>query len=79
MKTTRKQNLLVVVLAGVLTLVSTAEAEQGGSGHYISGATAAFIDAAPDEPGLAALNIFLDYNYANFDAARGLPFGSKIA
>ena len=52
MKTTRKQNLLVVVLAGVLTLVSTAEAEQAGSGHYISGATASFIDTAPDKPGL---------------------------
>ncbi len=79
MKTTRKQNLLVVVLAGVLTLVSTAEAEQGGSGHYVSGATASFIDTAPDKPGIAALNIFLDYNDATANPSRGLPFGGNIA
>ena len=57
----------------------TTHAEQAGSGHYISGATASFIDALPDQPGLAVLNIFLDYNNANFDASHGLPFGSSIA
>ena len=78
MKTKPTQNLLAAALVCTL-LASTAEAEQGGSGHYTPGATASFIDAAPDQPGLAVLNIFLDYDNANFDASHGLPEGSEIA
>lgn len=63
----------------VMLAAATVHAEQAGSGHYFPGATASFIDALPDQPGLAVLNIFLDYNDANFDASRGLPFGSSIA
>jgi len=48
-------------------------AEQTGSGHYTPGATASFIDALPDKPGLVVENIFLNYNDAN--AGARLPFG----
>jgi hypothetical protein len=70
---------LLTTSAVLLCALFSTHAEQGGAGHYYSGATAAFIDAAPDEPGLAVLNDFLDYNNANANAAHGLPFGSSIA
>ena len=66
------------MVAGVFALVLASEAEQSGSGHYIPGATASFLDMTTDIPGLAAMNIFLDYNNANADAAHGLPFGGKL-
>jgi hypothetical protein len=66
------------LLIGSLAFATAAHAGQAGSGHYISGATASFIDALPDQPGLAILDIFVDYN-GNFDASHGIPFGSSIA
>ncbi len=68
-----KQKVLLLLVAGVLTLVSTADAEPVGSGHYTPGATASVIDALPDKPGLIVENLFLDYNDAN--AGARLPFG----
>jgi hypothetical protein len=44
-----KQKVLLSLVAGILTLVSTSDAEQVGSGHYVPGATASFIDALPDK------------------------------
>ena len=68
-----KQKVLFTLLAGILTSVSISDAEQVGSGHYVSGATASFIDALPDKPGLVVENFFLNYNDAN--AGAQLPFG----
>jgi hypothetical protein len=42
-------------------LLSAVRAEEGGSGHYMPGMTASFIDALPGKPGLAAVNIFTFY------------------
>jgi hypothetical protein len=70
---TMKQKVLLALVTGVLTLVSNSDAEQVGSGHYVSGATASFIDALPGKPGFVVENIFLDYNDAN--AGARLPFG----
>jgi len=66
-------------MACTLALASTVRAEQSGSGHYISGATASFIDAFPGQPGFGAENIFFYYNNANANASRGLPLGGNIA
>ena len=68
-----KQNIQFVLLAAALTLAPSSPAEQTGSGHYTSGATASFIDALPDKPGFVVENIFLNYNDAN--AGARLPFG----
>jgi hypothetical protein len=72
------QKKFLSTVAGVFALVLASEAEQAGSGHYIPGATASFIDMTTDIPGVAAMNIFLDYNNANADSARGLPFGGNL-
>ena len=75
----RQKNFLSLI-TGMLTLIAiTGRAEQAGAGHYIPGATASFIDMTTDIPGLAAMNIFLDYNNANADASHGLPFGGALA
>jgi hypothetical protein len=73
------RKIILPVIVGSLALATAVPAEQAGSGHYISGATASFMDALPDQPGLAVLDIFLDYNNAQYDASHGLPFGRSIA
>jgi len=38
------------------------QAEEGGSGHYMPGANASFVDALPGKPGLAVANFFSFYD-----------------
>ena len=77
-KIIKKQILLPLVVA-ILSLTLASRAEQSGSAHYIPGATASFIDMTSDIPGVAAMNIFLDYNDANADGIAGIPFGRAVA
>jgi len=72
-----KFKVLLPLAAGVLVLAFPSMAEQTGSGHYVSGATASFTDALPGKPGFVVENLFLDYNDAN--AGVPLPFGHEIA
>jgi hypothetical protein len=74
-----KQRIRLTIVTCVLALAGTARAEQGGSGHYVSGATASFIDEYPGQPGFGAEDIFFYYNNANANASRGLPFGGNVA
>jgi hypothetical protein len=74
-----KRIIPLTVAVGILLPTLNVPAEQSGTGHYISGATASFIDMTSDQPGVAAMNIFLDYNDANADASHGLPLGRAIA
>ena len=53
------------------------QAEEGGSGHYMPGATASFIDTLPGKPGLAVANFF-NYYSANASASKQLPTGGLI-
>ncbi len=74
-----KKNILLTSLACALALATTARAEQGGSAHYLPGATASFIDAFPGKPGgLAVFNYFTYYD-ASADANRQLPLGGFLA
>ena len=51
----KTKNILAAALVGALALGATnlnqLHAEQSGSGHYMPGATATFIDASPGQPG----------------------------
>jgi hypothetical protein len=63
--------------AAVLTLVaSIARAEEGGSAHYIPGATADFIDTLPGKPAFVVANGF---TYYHGSASPDLPidFGGR--
>jgi hypothetical protein len=73
-----QKNFLSLMTAMLTLIAVNARASQAGSGHYIPGATASFIDMTTDIPGVAAMNIFLDYNDANADASHPLPFGGTI-
>jgi len=42
-----KRNILLTSMTCVLSMATTARAEQGGSAHYMPGAMASFIDAFP--------------------------------
>ena len=62
MKTTHKRNLLPFTLT-VLGLASfVCQAEEAGSGHYLPGATASFIDTLPGKEAFAYVNAFTYYN-----------------
>ena len=74
-----KRRVLLKILIGIFALISTTYAEQGGTGHYISGATASFIDALPGKSGWVVESIFMNYDNGTYDAAHGLPFGGNIA
>lgn len=74
-----KTRILLSSLLCALALPSSTRAEQGGSAHYLPGATASFIDAFPGKPGgLAVLNYFTYYD-AGVDVNRQLPLGGFIA
>lgn len=70
----KKRIQCVVTTAAVAFVMTTARSEEGGSGHYMPGATASFIDALPGYPSFAAENVFTFYG-ANVSASRPLPVG----
>jgi len=56
-----KNKILPSLLTLALFLSPTLRAEEGGSGHYMPGATASFIDALPGRTALAAVPTFTSY------------------
>ncbi len=64
-------------VAMVMIFPISAFAEEGGSGHYMPGATASFIDALPGKPGPAVANFFAFYD-GSADIGKRLPFGGMV-
>jgi hypothetical protein len=64
--------LLVLAVLGPLS----AQAEEGGSGHYFPGSNASFIDALPGRTGLVLANVFVFYK-AN--AGFQLPIAGQVS
>ncbi len=81
MKTTI-QRFLIILALGITTAIgflpSATHAEEGGSGHYMPGATASFIDALPGRESFAYLNDFTFYG-GSVDRGRTLQLGGVIA
>jgi hypothetical protein len=72
-----RQALVVSVSALVFVLGARAgRAEEGGTGHYVPGANASFIDALPGHEGFAVANYFLYYPAS---VAAQLPVAGLIA
>jgi hypothetical protein len=61
MKTVKSMTLGALVMFAVVVPLS-AHAEEGGSGHYMPGGMASFIDTLPGKPGLAVANFFNYYD-----------------
>lgn len=64
-------------LALSLSLVSHLKSEEGGSGHYLPGGAASFIDALPGRPSLAVFDFFAIYT-GSAEGSRQLPLGGVI-
>jgi hypothetical protein len=72
------KNILIASITGALALATISSAEEGGSGHYLPGTMASFIDAFPGKPdSLAVLNYFTFYG-ASAGASRSLPLGGFL-
>ena len=68
------KSIMPFALAALTTLVPlSVHAEEGGSGHYMPGAAASFIDTLPGKPGLAVANFF---NY--YDASASKVFAGGL-
>ncbi len=73
-----KSKPLFTSIACACALATLSRAEEGGSAHYMPGATASFIDAFPAKPGgLAVLDYFTYYD-ANAPANRRLALGGLL-
>jgi hypothetical protein len=77
MTTIKRMTLGALVMLAILVPLS-AHAEEGGSGHYMPGATASFIDALPGKPGLAIANFF-NYYDGSASGTKQMPRGGLIA
>ena len=75
---TVKSMTLGTFLALALLVPLSAYAEEGGSGHYIPGAMASFIDTLPGKPGLAVANYFNFYNGSG-TGSQQLPTGGLVS
>jgi hypothetical protein len=65
----------LVLVASLAPL--TVRAEEGGSGHYLPGATASFIDALPGREAFAYVNAFTYYN-GSVGGSRQLELGGQL-
>lgn len=73
-----KSKLLYPTVACALVLAATGRAEEAGSGHYIPGLVASFIDAFPAKPGgIAVLNLFTYYD-GSASSNQQLPVGGLL-
>ena len=68
----------LALLTMALMLTPALRAEEGGSGHYMPGASASFIDAFPGRTGLAAVPTFLYYQ-GDASANREIPVIGGVA
>lgn len=75
----KRINILALsALVAMIVLVPLfSQAEEGGGGHYMPGATASFVDALPGKPGFAVANYFAYYD-ASMDASKRLPLGGFV-
>ena len=77
MKVVNSLTLLALVTLAILVPIS-AHTEEGGSGHYMPGGAASFIDTLPGKPGLAVANYF-NYYDGDASASKQLPSGGLVA
>jgi hypothetical protein len=75
MKRAKSMRLTAFVVLAILIPFS-AHAEEGGSGHYLPGGAASFIDTLPGKPGLAIANYF---NYYDGDASASKRLRLPVA
>jgi len=73
-----KNKTLVSLFTIALLIVPALRAEEGGTGHYMPGAAASFIDAFPGRTGLAAVPSFVNYQ-GDATGSREIPIIGGVA
>lgn len=74
----RMDRKLCFVLAVLLLINVTANAEEGGSGHYMPGSMASFADGVPAEPCYVVRLNYINYD-ADTNANLNIPMGGQSA
>ncbi len=72
-----KHKLLITLPLATVLLRPALLAEEGGSGHYMPGATASFIDALPGKEAFVYVNSFAYYN-GSAGGSRKLELGGQL-
>jgi len=73
---TEKWSFALFLILGICWLTGPAAAEEGGSGHYLPGSMASFVDGVPlKEAFIVRVNV-LNYN-GNVNASKPIPLGGK--
>ncbi len=73
----RKSITLTALAVLAIMIPLSACAEEGGSGHYMPGGAASFVDTLPGKPGLAIANYFNFYD-GSASTSKQLPFGGSV-
>src|SRR5215510_9461713 len=71
------RRVLILILPLTAWLCSSLQAEEGGSGHYVPGATASFIDALPGKPAFVIANAYTYYD-GSAGLNRPIEFGGLV-
>jgi hypothetical protein len=72
-----KRRISTLILSLTSWFCSSLWAEEGGSGHYVPGATASFIDALPGKPALVIADAYTYYN-GSAGLTQPLNYGGLI-
>ena len=65
-------NSIFIFLVPLLFIAPAINAEEGGSGHYMPGSMASFVDGVPTDPTFIARLNYIHYD-GNIDANRKIP------
>ncbi len=68
----RMNNIIFIIGMGLLLIAIDVHAEEGGSGHYMPGSMASFIDGVPTEPTFITRLNYLHYD-GSVNANRNIP------
>ena len=74
-----KIKILTAMTVCALLPAFNLRAEEGGSGHYISGEYSDFCGTPPSQPGFYIANYFLDYGDGELGGNKQLPLGGIFA
>jgi hypothetical protein len=72
-----KSKILFTLIVAASLAPRTLHAEEAGSGHYLPGATASFIDTLPGKEAFAYVNAFTYYN-GSAGGSRQLDLGGQV-
>jgi len=74
----RFNNIIIAIVTALLLIAQGINAEEGGSGHYMPGSMASFVDGVPTEPTFITRLNYLHYD-GSIGADRSIPIAGMTA